>query len=159
MPKIDLAAIPLRTGTIYPDEYAGIVEGRSSLRVGDAGGLTQFGANIIILEPGAAASIRHWHVQEDEFLIVLSGELTLVEDEGETPMLPGDCAAFPAGVPNAHHMVNRSDAEARFIVVGTRTQGETAHYPDIGLKVDLTPDGPKFKYEDGSPYTPPERKD
>jgi len=155
MPKIDLSALTPRTGSTYPEEYRAPVIGRQTLRVGDAGGLTQFGANIVTLPPGVAASLRHWHVTEDEFLIVLSGELTLVEDEVATPMRPGDCAAFPANVPNGHHMVNRSDRDGSFLVVGSRNPNETAYYSDIDLMIQLTGGEGKFMRKDGSPYAPP----
>jgi len=92
-------------------------------------------------------------------VIVLSGELTLIEDEGETPMREGDCAAFPAGVPNGHHMVNRSDRDGRFLVVGTRNRNETAYYSDIDLMISLTDGEAKFMRKDGQPYTPPAPKD
>lgn len=154
MPKIDLSSMPLRTSTIYPPPYDQEVKGRSSLRLGDAGGLTQFGANLVILQPGAKASMRHWHEVEDEFLMVLEGELVLVEDGGETLMRVHDCATFKAGVPNGHHVVNRTDAEARFLVVGTRANGrEIAHYPDQGLKVTLENGKATFTHEDGRPLT------
>lgn len=151
MPKIDLAALPRRTGTIYPPPHDAEVAGRSSLRAGDAGGLTQFGANIVILPPGANASMRHWHEAEDEFLVVLEGELILVDDDGEHPMLPGECAAFPAGQPNGHRMINRGTDEGRFLVVGTKARAEVVHYPDHGLK--LTQEGGRntMTQEDGTP--------
>ncbi len=151
MPKVDLANVPLKTGSIYPAPHDTEMEGRASLRVGDAGGLTQFGANIVILQPGAKSSLRHWHEEQDEFVVMLSGECTLVDDSGETPMRPGDCAAFPAGDANGHHFVNRTDTEARFLVVGTRTPTETAHYSDIDMMVELGPDGFEFTRKDGSP--------
>lgn len=152
MPKIDLASLPVRTGTIYPPPHDAEVAGRSSIRVGDAGGLTQFGANIVMLEPGANASMRHWHENEDEFLVVLDGQLTLVDDDGQHPMGPGDCAAFPAGVANGHRMENHSDAPARFLVVGTKAEADVAHYPDTGLKVELRGGGAVFYHEDGRPF-------
>ncbi len=37
MPKIDLAAVPVKTGSIYPEPYAKMMKGRSSLRLADAG--------------------------------------------------------------------------------------------------------------------------
>ena len=70
MPKIDLATVPVKTGSIYPEPYASQMQGRSSLRLGQAGGLTQFGANLVILAPGARSSLRHWHRHEDEFVMV-----------------------------------------------------------------------------------------
>jgi uncharacterized cupin superfamily protein len=152
MPKIDIGSVPLRTGTIYPPPYDQEVQGRSSLRLGDAGGLTQFGANLVILEPGAKASMRHWHEVEDEFLIVTEGELTLVEETGETLMRPGDCAAFKAGVANGHRMVNNSDREGRFLVIGSRGLGpETCHYPDTGLTVVLDGAKVEFSHASGKP--------
>ena len=62
MPVIDISKAPLKTGSIYPAPYAAEMAGRSSLRLGQAGGLTQFGANLVILEPGAKSSLRHWHL-------------------------------------------------------------------------------------------------
>jgi uncharacterized cupin superfamily protein len=135
------------------------VAGRSSLRVGDAGGLTQFGANIVTLAPGAASSLRHWHLREDEFAIVLAGELMLVEDAGETPMRPGDCACFPAGNPDGHCFVNRSGSDGSFLVVGSRADRETAHYSDIDLVAEITGEGLTFRRRDGTAYAAPGRKD
>jgi len=151
MPRIDLDKVPVRTGSAYPPPLDAEMVGRSSLRVGDAGGLTQFGANIVILAPGAKSSLRHWHEEQDEFVVMLSGECVLVEDTGEALMRPGDCAAFPAGAANGHHFVNRSDTEARFLVVGTRTPTETAWYSDLDMKVTTDSEGSRFTRKDGSP--------
>ena len=92
MPNLDLVSLPVRTGSIYPSPYAEMVAGRSSVRLGDAGGLTQFGVNLVTLAPGAMSSLRHWHMAEDEFVMVTEGECVMVQDEGETLMRPGDCA-------------------------------------------------------------------
>ncbi len=53
MGVVDKSKCPVKTGSIYPEPYARQMAGRSSLRLGDAGGLTQFGANEVILQPGA----------------------------------------------------------------------------------------------------------
>ena len=71
--KLDLADVPVKTGSIYPEPYAAMMKGRSSLRLGQAGGLTQFGVNLVRLEPGALSSLRHWHEKEDEFVMVTEG--------------------------------------------------------------------------------------
>ena len=60
-----------------------------------------------MLEPGAWSSQRHWHEGEDELLVMLEGEAVLVEDDGETVLRAGDIAAWPKGVANGHHLVNR----------------------------------------------------
>ena len=150
---IDKASVPVKTGSIYPEPYASQMEGRSSLRLGDAGGLTQFGANEVILQPGSRSSLRHWHHREDEFVMIIQGECVLVQDGGETVMRPGDCAAFPAGDPNGHCFVNRSGAEARFLVVGSRMNPEKATYCDVDLEIEIRDGKASFTYKDGTPYT------
>ncbi len=155
MPKIDLATVPVRTGSIYPEPYAAQMRGRSSLRLGQAGGLTQFGANLVILAPGARSSLRHWHRHEDEFVMVTQGECVLVQDAGETVMRAGDCAAFPAGDPDGHCLVNRSKAEARFLVVGTRAPSEVATYSDVDMMVVVEGGDARFTYKDGTPWAGP----
>jgi uncharacterized cupin superfamily protein len=155
MPVINLAAVPVRTGSIYPSPYAEMMAGRSSLRLGDAGGLTQFGVNLVTLEPGALSSLRHWHLNEDEFVMVTEGECTLVQDAGETVMCPGDCAAFPAGDPDGHHFINRTDRVARFLVVGSKAPREVATYSDVDLKVEMAAGKARFTYKDGSDWDGP----
>jgi uncharacterized cupin superfamily protein len=155
MPKLDLATVPVKTGSIYPEPYAGMMAGRSSLRLGEAGGLTQFGANLVILQPGALSSLRHWHLFEDEFVMVTEGECVLVQDAGETVMRPGDCAAFKAGDPDGHHFINRSDREARFLVVGTKAPQEVATYSDVDLRVEIAGSTARFTYKDGSDWQGP----
>jgi uncharacterized cupin superfamily protein len=105
---------------------------REWLHYSDGGGLTQFGAYVETLPPGARSSDRHWHEKEDEFLYVLSGELTVVEDAGATVLHAGDAAAWAAGVPNAHHVANRSSAPCTYVIVGTRVTHDVCHYPDEG---------------------------
>ncbi len=152
MPVIDMSTVPLKTGSIYPPPLDRTVEGRTSLRLGDAGGLTQFGANLVILQPGAKSSLRHWHQNEDEFVMVMQGVCTLIDDEGPHEMRPGDCAAFPAGDPNGHHFINNTNEEARFLVIGTRAPRETATYSDVDLKAEIEGGRATFTRRDGTPY-------
>lgn len=154
MPKLDLASVPVKTGSIYPAPYAAMVAGRSSLRLGDASGLTQFGVNLVMLEPGAMSSLRHWHLNEDEFVMVTEGECVMVLDEGETLMRVGDCAGFPAGSTNGHHFLNRSDKPARFLVVGSKAPREVATYSDVDLMVTMEAGKAAFTLKDGTPYVP-----
>ncbi|MGQ0611264.1 MAG: cupin domain-containing protein [Paracoccaceae bacterium] len=152
MPKLDLSRVPVKTGSIYPPPCGAMMAGRSSLRLGDAGGLTQFGANLVTLAPGAMSSLRHAHAVEDEFVMMTEGALVLIEDEGETPMYPGDCAAFPAGSGNGHHLVNRSAAPASFLVIGTRSAREVATYSDVDLVVTVEGGRAHFTHKDGKDY-------
>ncbi|MBS8227651.1 cupin domain-containing protein [Vannielia litorea] len=153
--KLDLAAAPVKTGSIYPEPYAAMMAGRSSLRLGHMGGLTQFGANLVRLEPGALASLRHWHENEDEFLIVTEGALALVDEDGTHPMAPGDCAAFPAGEANGHHMTNPGNTPGAFLVFGTKAPAEVAHYADHDLRIEIEGGNARFTYRDGSPWDGP----
>lgn len=108
--------------------------GKHEAQLGKAVGVTQFGVNHITLDPGAYSALRHWHEGEDEFVYVLSGALTLIDDNGEHTLAAGDFAGFPAGRANAHHLANKSQGPATYIVVGTRKPGtETVHYPDDAL--------------------------
>ncbi|QDC11495.1 cupin domain-containing protein [Oceanicola sp. D3] len=152
---LNRAAAPVKTGSIYPEPYAAMMAGRSSLRLGQMGGLTQFGANLVTLEAGAVSSLRHWHRNEDEFLIVTEGALVLVDDDGAHPMAPGDIAAFPAGEANGHHMTNRSDAPASFLVIGTKAPSEVAEYSDHDLRIEIEGGNARFTYRDGSPWDGP----
>ncbi|NOD62768.1 MULTISPECIES: cupin domain-containing protein [unclassified Ruegeria] len=151
MPKLDLSQIPFKGGSSYPGKLAEAVGGRFNQGVGDAGGLTQFGVNIVRLEPQALSSLRHYHMEQDEFAIMLSGICVLIDDDGEHEMQPGDCAAWPAGEANGHHLVNRTDAPATFLVVGTRTPTETCFYSDLDMMVK--DEGNTFTRKDGSPLT------
>lgn len=157
MPVIDKATCPVKTGSIYPEPYASQMAGRSSLRLGDAGGLTQFGANEVILAPGARSSLRHWHEREDEFVMILQGECTLIQDEGEYILRPGDCAAFPAGDTNGHCFVNTTDREARFLVVGSKMNPEKCTYSDVDLMLEVKDGKAAFTHKDGTPYTGEQR--
>ena len=155
MAKLDLTKVPVKTGSIYPSPYAEMMAGRSSLRLGDAGGLTQFGVNLVILQPGALSSLRHWHMAEDEFVMVTKGECVLVQDAGETLMKVGDCVAFPANVPDGHHFINRSDAVAQFLVVGSKAKREVATYSDVDLVLTVEAGQASYTYKDGSPWKGP----
>jgi uncharacterized cupin superfamily protein len=150
MPKIDLDMVPVKAGSIYPAPYDAEMKGRSFLRLGDATGLSQFGANLILLEPNAKSSLRHWHLNEDEFVMVTKGTVTLIDDHGSHEMTVGDCAGFPAGDTNGHHFINQTNTEARFLVIGTRATQEVCTYSDMDMKVDLHASGYKFTRKDGT---------
>jgi uncharacterized cupin superfamily protein len=103
-----------------------------TLHYSDAGGLRQFGAYLETLQPGSRSSERHWHEQEDEFLYLVSGRATVIEDDGAHVLEPGDAACWPAGTPNAHCVVNRSNTPCTYLIVGTRPTHDVCHYPDAG---------------------------
>ncbi|HEX8231879.1 MAG TPA: cupin domain-containing protein [Caulobacteraceae bacterium] len=151
MPKIDLDAAPRRSGTGYPPPYDEPCRLRERVRLGKAAGLTQFGVNLLHLPPGQWSSQRHWHAREDEFVWIIEGEVVLIDDSGERVLRAGDCAGFPAGDRNGHHLQNRSDRTALLLEVGTSDpDGDAVDYPDIDLTI---PDGESgYFHRDGRPY-------
>jgi uncharacterized cupin superfamily protein len=150
MPKLDLRSIPTRRGSSYPAPFDRESAERIRQRLGDAGGLTQFGVNLLQLPPGAWSSQRHWHSSEDEFVYVIAGEVTLITDRGAEVLRAGDCAAFPRNVADGHHLVNRSGSVVLCLEVGSRIPGDATAYPDIDLRFDPAIDG--FTRRDGTPY-------
>jgi uncharacterized cupin superfamily protein len=150
MPKITVSAVPVRIGTGYPAQFNNVCAGRTRKKLGDAGGLTAFGVNLMTLPPGKWSSQRHWHSHEDEFVYLLEGELTLVEDEQETVLYPGDCAAFPKGSGNGHHLQNRGSMVAVYLEVGSRHPDDLTTCSDIDMK-SSNRDG-AFVHRNGTPY-------
>jgi len=148
MPKLDLEAIPQTNATGYPAPFDREVAGRWYRRLGPPSGLTDFGASHVVLKPGAWSSQRHWHDGEDEFLVMVSGEAVLAEDDGEVTLRAGDIAAWPKGSTNGHHLRNDSDSDCSFVVVGggERTGGG---YSDIDMM--FTADN-RYVHKDGTEY-------
>ena len=144
--------LPSRQGSNYPEPHNAPCMSRSRRRLGDAFGLTQFGVNLCTLKPGAASSQRHWHENEDELVYMLEGEVVMCEDGGETVLKPGDVAAWKAGVPNGHCLINRSARDAVFIEVGTRAASERAHYSDIDMMVVRDGKVARYTKKNGEPY-------
>ena len=151
MPKLDLDAIPQTNRTGYPPPYDADVKERWYRRLAPVAGLTAMGASHCVLKPGAFSSQRHWHAEEDELLVMLSGEAVLIEDDGETVLRAGDVAAWPKGVRNAHHLHNRSEADCVFVAISAGdSANDHGEYPDIDLR--FAPEG--YRHKDGTPYPP-----
>ncbi len=152
MPKIDISKLPTDARTGYPPPYDRAVVGRERKRLGNAAGLDQFGVNLTTLKPGASSALRHWHEREDEFVYVLEGELVLIEDGGETLLKPGDAAGFKANSGNGHHLVNKTDRNATYLEVGTRSKHERVEYPEADLMVVRDDKGFRYTHKNGDPY-------
>jgi uncharacterized cupin superfamily protein len=150
MPKIDLSRAPRKMGSAYPSPFDEPCRSRARLQLGGAGGLTQFGVNLMTLSPGSWSSQRHWHSHEDEFIRVIDGEVILVEEGSETVLRAGDCAAFPAGAENGHHLQNRSKSDAIILEVGTRNEeNDATDYPGIDMRYEP---GKGYVRRDGTSY-------
>ncbi len=152
MPKIDIASVPVRASTIYPEPFAARMDGRSKQALGNAAGLDQFGVNLTRLKPGAISALNHWHENEDEFIFVLEGELVLCEGNSETSLKPGEAAGFKAGADLGHHLVNRSQSDAVYLEIGSRAKAERAHYPKDDLVYERINGIYKFTRRNGATY-------
>ena len=153
MNVLDPKTITPRVGTNYPAEHAAVIAGREKRVLGDSFGLTQFGVNLTTLQPGSWSAHRHWHEREDEFVFVVDGELTLVDDLGEHVLVKGACAGFKAGSGDAHCLHNRTKQDAAFLEVGDRTAGDSVAYPDDDVQAKFGSDGTwKYSKKDGTPY-------
>jgi uncharacterized cupin superfamily protein len=150
MPKIDFATVPTERGVGYPPPFAAACADRLRQRLGNAGGIADFGINLTRLPPGNWSSQRHWHSHEDEFVYVLQGEVVLVENEGETVLRAGDAAAFPKNTGNGHHMINRSEAVAVYLEIGSRHHEDMTTCSDVDMK-SANADG-RFVHKDGTAY-------
>lgn len=144
--------VPETAGTNYPDPFKALVAGRYRKRLGEAAHLKNFGVNLVKLLPGSASSVRHWHSHQDEFIYLLEGELTLVTNEVEQRLKPGDAAGFAAGEANGHHLINRSDSVAVYLEIGDRTPEDQVNYPDADLVAQKASPGWLFTHKDGRPY-------
>jgi uncharacterized cupin superfamily protein len=142
--------VPKVKGAGYPKPFDAPCAGRVRQRLGNAGGLTDYGINLMHLPPGNWSSQRHWHSHEDEFVYVLEGEVTLVEDDVETVLAAGDCAAFAKGTGNGHHLINRSGGIAIYLEIGSRMPEDVTTCSDIDMMTNA--DG-RFVHKDGTPYS------
>jgi uncharacterized cupin superfamily protein len=150
MKKIDLSTIATDYPSSYPPPFDEPCKGQSCQRLGRAQGLTRFGVNLTVIPPGSWSSQRHWHSHEDEFVWVVQGELTLVTNSGAEILRPGDCAAFKAGDPDGHHLVNRSNRPATVLEVGNADPQDLCVYSDIDMVAG--PGAAGYSHRDGTPY-------
>jgi uncharacterized cupin superfamily protein/ribosomal protein S18 acetylase RimI-like enzyme len=146
----DVAAL---TGATHPVADGIHARPRRKQRLGDAFGLTDYGVNRVELDPGIWSSIPHFHSREDEFVLVLEGELVLVSGARERLLRPGDCAGFPAGLERPHHLENRSAQLAVYLEVGTRREDcDECDYPGEDLRIAQRADGTRdYVRRDGTP--------
>lgn len=118
--------------------------------LGDAGGLSQFGVHLECLPPGSLSSFRHWHEGEDEMVLVLSGEVMLIEDD-EVLLGPGEVACWPAGHGPGHCLENRGTSEPCYLVIGSRHDRDVIHYPDHDLVAHKNGKARAWFHADGQP--------
>ena len=148
MPRIVIENAPAKLGSDYPPPYDAPLSGRVARNVAAAGGLTDFIANHVVIPPGGWSSQRHWHADEDELVVILSGSAVLIDDDGRRPMKAGAVATFAKNDGNGHHLVNEGDIPCVLIAVSL-TEASLVTYPDIDL---LWSPETGETHKDGTPY-------
>ena len=131
--------------------------GDRTVPLGDHGGGTQIGFNLVELPPGKQSCPFHYHMREEEHFFVLEGRCVLRSGEDEHEMGPGDYVCFPAGTRVAHATLNPFAEPCRMLVVGSRRSDEVSVYPDsakarvaaLGAMIRWPQEG--LAYDDGEP--------
>ncbi|WP_423372068.1 cupin domain-containing protein [Burkholderia sp. LMG 32019] len=145
-------AAPRTKPSNYPEPFASRMTGREKKPLGDPFGLSQFGVNLTTLSPGAVSALHHQHSKQDEWVYVLSGEVTLYVGEENYLMRAGMCAGFRAnGTP--HHLQNNSTGDATIIEVGSRVSDDAVSYATDDLVAVMGSNGQwAFEHKNGDPY-------
>jgi uncharacterized cupin superfamily protein len=104
-------------------EFEPADEGRSEgfrgrrARLGRQAGAEHLGVSLFELEPGSAPFPLHYHLGNEEMLIVIGGEAVLRTLEGERALAEGEVVSFPLGEAGAHQIINRGASPARILIV------------------------------------------
>jgi uncharacterized cupin superfamily protein len=152
LPAFDPSVVSESNFTSYPEPHLAANSMRYNGRLGDHAGLRNFGVNLTRIVPGGQSSYRHAHSRQDEFIFVLEGEVLLQTNDDEQILRPGMCAGFPAGSGDAHRFINRSQSDAKLLVIGDRSSGDEITYPDVDMHAVLGPDGVyRYKSKSGAP--------
>ena len=96
------------------------------------GGGTQISIANEILEPGRQANVAHYHMVEEEHVLVLEGALTLRLGEKTYLMKAGDYVCFPAGQKVGHALLNHTAAPCRYLIIGNPQPHDVAVHTDTG---------------------------
>ena len=100
--------------------------------LGSFGGGTHVGVCMEVLDPGKQTYPMHYHLLEEEHLLILEGQLTLRLGDKSYKMAAGDYVCFPAAQKAGHTLVNEGDAPCRYLIVGERNPNDVIVYPESG---------------------------
>ena len=93
----------------------------------------RLGASIWEIEPGEAAYPYHYHLAEEELLVVLMGRPSVRTNGGDWRELePGEVLSFPLGAAGGHQLANWGEVTARFLAISTSGTPDLTVYPDSG---------------------------
>jgi uncharacterized cupin superfamily protein len=112
--------------TADPPQYAA-----GAHRFGPEVGGSRMGATVYELPPGTAICPYHYE-SEEEWLLVLAGELTVRHPEGEDVLRAGDVTAFPTGPAGAHKTTNNGTETVAADDVGQQRPDRLRRLPGLG---------------------------
>jgi uncharacterized cupin superfamily protein len=101
-------------------------------RLGRQAGGERLGASLFEVGPGAAPFPLHYHLANEEMLIVVAGSPTLRTATGERPLEPGEVVAMPVGERGAHQLINRTGEAVRFLIVSEMNAPDVVIRPESG---------------------------
>jgi uncharacterized cupin superfamily protein len=101
-------------------------------KLGTQAGAERLGASLIALPPGQAAFPMHYHLGNEEMLVVIAGTPSLRTPGDERELKAGEVVSFPRGEAGAHQVVNRSDEEARVLLLSEMNAPEVVVRPESG---------------------------
>jgi uncharacterized cupin superfamily protein len=105
----------------------------------EAGGVAN---NVKLYEMPPRQSLCPYHYEyEEEWLLVLDGELVLRDPGGERTIERGALICFPAGPEGAHKLTNRTDTTAHVLMFSSAREPAVAVYPDSDKIGVFTPEG------------------
>ncbi|MFM2026201.1 MAG: hypothetical protein RLZZ339_916 [Cyanobacteriota bacterium] len=147
---IDPKNVPGDTKTYYPAPFQYLVAGRIKQALGKAVGMKTLGVTLITLPSGGCSTLRHWHLQQDEFVYIIEGEVTLIDTAGEHLLKPGMRAGFPAGQEDGHELINKSNSNAVLLQINHKTPNQEIYYPDDDIFFKEVSDGWIVTHKDGT---------
>jgi uncharacterized cupin superfamily protein len=103
---------------------------RRRARIGRQLGAERLGLSLFEIEPGQAAYPYHYHLGEEELIVVLQGRPAVREPSGWRDLEPGDVLVYRIGDEGAHQLVNRGEETVRFLAISTSGAPDIVLYPD-----------------------------
>jgi uncharacterized cupin superfamily protein len=99
-------------------------------RIGRELGSELIGCALWEVPPGEAAYPYHFHLSDEELLIVVTGRPTLRTPAGTRELDEGEVVRFPLGPDGAHQILNRGSDRVSFIAVSSSGRPDVVVYPD-----------------------------
>jgi uncharacterized cupin superfamily protein len=149
---------PFRLEEVPREEFAHGKFASSFRQLSTFGGGSHVGVVMEELAPGKQSNMRHYHMLEEEHVLVLEGNLTLLLGADRYEMSAGSYVCFPAGQKAGHALLNNGTAICRYLLIGERNPHDVIVYPDTGrVGVRLTGEGyskaATMEYWDGEDAT------